>query len=129
MKNQNLRKYGVTAIRWATRILASLLAVFVLVIFVGESLAGEGPGNPFKHPLPVQLEFVGMLAIWVGMIVGWKWEGVASLLIISGMLIFHITTGKLWLNWTFGLFDLVGILFLLCWWLEKSALDVGSKGR
>lgn len=113
------RKCCISVIRLATKILATLLVVSMMVMFIGQSLIGEGPGNPFKHPLPVQLGFVGMVAIWVGMIIGWKWERIAGLLVISGMAIFHILEGKLWLNWTFGLFDLVGILFLVCWWLKK----------
>ena len=111
--------YILIGIRGATRILAGLLAIMVLVIFLGEGLSSEGPGNPFRHPLPVQLGFLGMLAIWTGLIVGWKWEGIAAILIISGMMIFHIIQGRLWLNWTFGLFDLAGILFLLCWRLGR----------
>ncbi len=113
------KKYLVMGIRWAARILASLLAILVLVIFLGEGLSSEGPGSPFKHPLPVQLEFLGIFAVWVGLIVGWKWEGVAAVLVLGGMIVFHIIAGKLWLNWVFGLFDLTGILFLFCWWLKK----------
>lgn len=121
MNNQKLRNYCSTCVRWTARILASLLAALVVVFFVGESFfyPGEGPPNPFKQPPEVQLEFAAMLAIWIGMIVGWKWESIASLLIIGGMATFHIIEGKLWLNWTFGLFDLTGILFLLCWFLKK----------
>ena len=116
-----LRKYYLLIIRWAARILASLLVILVVVIFVGESFfyPGDGPPNPLEQPIEVQLEFAGMLAMWVGMIVGWRWEGIASLLIFGGMAVFHIIEGKLWINGTFGLFDLAGILFLLCWGLKK----------
>jgi hypothetical protein len=76
-------------------------------------MGGQGPGNPFRHPLPVQLEFAGLLAILVGLIVGWKWQATAGLLIIGGMMIFHVVQGKIWLNWVFGLFDITGILFIL----------------
>jgi len=114
-------KYWVGGICWTARILASLLAALVVVIFVGESFfyPGDGPPNPFKQPPEVQLEFAGMLAMLAGCILGWRWEGIAGLLVISGMMIFHIIEGKLWLNWTFGLFDLAGILFLLCWWMKR----------
>ena len=117
---QKFRKYFAVVIRWVARILGGLLAILVLVIFVGESLVGEGPGNPFKHPLPVQLGFVGMLAMWVGCIVGWKWQGVGALLTIGGIMTFHIIEKRLWLMGAFPLFDLAGILFLLCWLLKKK---------
>lgn len=113
------RKFWILGIHWVTRVLATLLTIMVLVIFLGEGLSSEGSGNPFKHSLSVQLEFLGIFIVWVGMIIGWKWEGIASGLIIGGMMIFHIVQGKFWLNWTFGLFDMTGILFLLSWWLKR----------
>lgn len=121
MNIQKMQKYCLGIVRWVARILASLLAILVVVIFVGESFfyPGEGPPNPFEHPVEVQLEFAAMLAIWIGMIVGWKWEGAAGILILGGMATFHIIEGKVWINETFGLFELAGILFLLCWFLKK----------
>ena len=124
---QKSRNYGITVIRWVSRILGGLLAALVLFIFVGEILSGEGPGNPFKHPLPVQLGFVGMLAMWVGCIVGWKWQGVGALLTIGGIMTFHIIEKRLWLTGAFPLFDLAGILFLLCWLLKRLQKSAGTK--
>ena len=109
------RKYWVIAIRWSARILGGLLAALILAIAIGEGLP-----NPFKHPLPVQLGFVGMLAMWVGCILGWKWQGLGAILVISGIMIFHVIERKLWLMGAFPLFDLAGVLFLLCWWLKKT---------
>ena len=109
----------VVSIRWAVRILAGYLVVLVIVLFIGGILSGEGPGNPFKHPLEVQLGFVGMFAMWVGCIIGWKREGFGGLLVIGGMMIFHVVNRKFWLNGTFALFDLVGVLYLLYWWLKR----------
>lgn len=108
------------AIRWTARTLAGHMVMLILALAIGHALSSEGLSNPFEHPLPVQLEFAGMLVILAGMIVGWKWQKIGGLLIIGGMLIFHITAGKFWLNWVFGLFDLAGILFLLSWWMDKK---------
>lgn len=100
----------------------------MLVISVGESLR-EGPPNPFKQPLGVQLEFVGLFGIWAGMIVGWKWEGIAAALVVGGVMIFHIVEGKLWLSGVFGLFGFVGVLFLFCWWLRKPQMRKAICGE
>ena len=116
-----------TVIRWSARTLAGLLAMLILTLAIGHALSSEGLPNPFEHPLPVQLEFAGMLVILAGMIVGWKWQKIGGLLIIGGMLIFHIIEGKFWLNWTFELFDLTGILFLLSWFLNKKVKNKQLK--
>lgn len=108
------RKYWVIGIRWVARIFGGLLAVLVLTIAIG-----EGPPNPFTQPLPVAIELFGMLAMWVGCIVGWKWQGVGALLTIGGIMIFHVIEKRLWLMGAFPLFDLAGVLYLICWWLAK----------
>ncbi|MBN2457452.1 MAG: hypothetical protein JXB29_13120 [Sedimentisphaerales bacterium] len=108
------RKYLVVVIRWVARIFASLLVVLVLTIAIG-----EGPPNPFTQPLPVAIELFGMLAMWIGCILGCKWQGVGAILTISGIMTFHVIEKRLWLMGAFPLFDLAGILFLLCWWLGR----------
>jgi len=77
----------------------------VPLIFRGEVLSGDWR----------DLEFAGLLAAWIGLIIAWKWEGIGGALIISGVIIFHVVEYRLWLNWIFGLLGLVGILFLFCW--------------
>jgi hypothetical protein len=119
-----LRRWEGTGIKiscWAAKIFGSLLAVLVLTIAVGEGFfyPGEGLPNPFTQPLPVAIELYGMLAMWVGCIIGWKWEGIAAFLTIAGIMIFHVIEKRLWLMGAFPLFDLAGILYLLCWFLKK----------
>jgi len=122
MANLKLRKYCLLTIRWVARIYGSLLAMLILTIAIGEGFFYPGGGlpNPLTQPLSVAIELFAMLAILLGCIVGWKWYGLAGLLVIGGMMVFHVIEGKLWLNWTFGLFDLAGILFLLCWWSGRA---------
>ncbi len=92
----------------------------MLVIFLGESLNGGSPGNPFKHPLPVQFEFLGIFAVWIGLILGWKWERIAGFSIIIGVVVFHIIEGEFWINLPFGLFGVTGVMFLFLWWLGRN---------
>ncbi len=108
------RKYWAICLRWVARIYGGLLAVLVLMIAIG-----EGPPNPFTQPLPVAIELSGMLAMVIGCIVGWKQQGLGGLLVISGIMIFHVIEKRLWLMGAFPLFDLAGILFLLSWLLSR----------
>ena len=124
-KNQKQKSYCLIVIRWVARIFGALLAVLVLTIVIGEGL-GEGLPNPFTQPLPVAIELFGMLTMWVGCILGWKWQGAGGLLIMGGIMAFHVIEKKLWLMGAFPLFDLAGISFLICWLLGKLE---GNKAR
>ncbi|MHC4623143.1 MAG: DUF7670 domain-containing protein [Planctomycetota bacterium] len=118
-----------TAIRWAARTLSGLLAALMLSIVLCHAFSPEGLPNPFTQPPDVQLEFAGMLLMWSGWILGWKWEGIGGLLALCGIMIFHVVEAKIWLG--YGLADLVGILFLLSWWLRKRqrARSVDDRKR
>ena len=109
------RKYWATAIRWSARIFGTALAAMVLTIAVG-----EGPPNPFTQPLPVAIELFGMLAMWIGCIIGWKRQGIAAVLIIAGIMTFHIIEKRLLLMGAFPLFDIAAILYLLAWLSGKN---------
>jgi len=121
MNIQKLQKCFVTVLRWSARIVGGLLAVLVLTIAIGEGFfcPGDGLPNPFTQPLPVAIELFGMLAMLAGCIAGWKWQGLGALLIIAGIITFHVIEKRLWLMGAFPLFDLAGVLFLLSWLVGK----------
>ncbi|MFH1614405.1 MAG: hypothetical protein ABIG61_04895 [Planctomycetota bacterium] len=114
MNTQKFKKYCLIGIRWAARIYGALLAALILTIAIG-----EGPPNPFTQPLPVAIGLFGMLAMLIGCIVGWKWQGLGAILVIGGIMTFHVIEKRLWLMGAFPLFDLAGILFLFCWCLGR----------
>ena len=116
--NKKSKNYWLTAIRWVARILAGLLAALVLVLVLCHAFSEEGLPNPLNQPLPVAIELFAMLTMWIGLIVGWKYQGSGAILTIGGIMTFHIIEKRLWLMGAFPLFDLAGILFLLCWWLK-----------
>ena len=119
-----LRKYSLVGFCWTARIYGSLLAVSILAIAIG-----EGPPNPFTQPLPVTIELFGMLAMWIGCIVGWKWQGVATILIIGGIMTFHIIEKRLWLMGAFPLFDLAAIFYCLSWLITKPDRYYEKQGN
>ncbi len=119
---QKSKKYCVTTVCWVARIYGGLLAVLVLTIAIGEGFfcPGDGLPNPFTQPLPVAIELFGMIDMLIGCIVGWKWQGLGAILVIAGVMTFHVIEKRLWLMGAFPLFDLAGIFFLLCWLLKRK---------
>ena len=61
------------SLRWSARITGLLLAALVLVMAIG-----EGPPNPLKQPLSVQVEFAGLTLMLLGFLLGWRWEAWAG---------------------------------------------------
>ena len=114
-------KCWANVLRWTSRIYAALLGGLVIAIAVG-----EGPPNPFTQPLPVAIELFGMGAVVAGCFLVWKWEGMAAILAIAGMLAFHIIEKKLWLMGALPLFDLAGVLFLFTWYFSGARKDGGG---
>ena len=63
--------------RWTARVLGVLMVVSTLIIAIG-----EGMPNPFTQPMIVQLGFLALALIIVGILAGWRWElsgGIMSL--------------------------------------------------
>ena len=119
MNVQKLTKYCLPVFCWVARIYGGLLAVLVLTIAIGEVFfyPGDGLPNPFTQPLPVAIELFGMLTMWIGCILAWKWQGIGAALTIAGIMTFHIIEKRLFLMGALPLFDLAAILFLFCWLL------------
>ncbi len=78
------------AVRWIARIAAALLAALILLIFVGEALS-EGLG-PLRHvSLRESVMMVAFAAMWLGLLLGWKWELYGGLLTILGIVAFYVS--------------------------------------
>ena len=105
-------------LKWAARVLGTLLLATVFAIFIGESISNGLP-NFFKQPLNVQIEFAGMSVLVCGLILGWKRQGLGGILILAGNIAFHITEAKLYINLTFALFDLTGLLYIAGWLMNR----------
>ncbi len=75
---------GVLVIRWVARISGAGLFLLLASIAIGEG----GPPNPWTQPWKVNLELHLMLTVWLGLLIGWKWEGIGGGMILVGMIAF-----------------------------------------
>ncbi len=106
-------------LKWAARVLGTLLLVMVFTVCTGEGLANGFP-NPLKQPVSVQIEFAGLFILLFGLVAGWKWQGLGGILIFVGNMTFHIIEAKLYINWVFALFDLTGLLYIASWLMNHQ---------
>lgn len=102
------RQLSAGVCRWTARILGTLLVILVLVIAIG-----EGVPNPFAFPLNIQLGFLALAMIVIGILAGWRWELSGGLLATAGWCLFvGSVAGAKGPNLFFCLLALPGILYL-----------------
>jgi hypothetical protein len=95
--------------RWTGRILGALLAIFVVMIALG-----EGMPNPLTQPLDVQIGFLALALIVLGILAGWRWEFFGGILSTAGWCLFFASVVQSkHLTWFFAVLILPGILYLL----------------
>ena len=140
MKTDRERKNAaIVVIRWSARVLGLIMAGFLLLMFIGQSLQSGS--------LPVSIEPIA--AIWlvlmgiyvVAMFLALKWEHLGSLLGVAalggsfvimflGLLPGNVSGGfstKGVLNPVFLALWLPILLYLLCWGLERRGVRTNEQ--
>jgi len=118
MTNTNGDK-TVRVVRGIARISAGGRAALILLIFVGEALA-----DGFEPLLSLTVREIGMMmaffAVWLGLLLGWKWELYGGLLTICGVVAFYLLdylfSGTLPRGPFFLIFAAPSLLFTYCGW-------------
>jgi len=95
-------------LRWSARVLAGLVAVFIALMAFGQG----GPPNPFSFDAKVAAQLVSMYVMWFGLLLGWKWEIAASIVVTGSFTVFMIIEGKFIFNFGFGPVLIVGLMYL-----------------
>ena len=80
---------AVSIVRWIARIASGLAAGLILVIFFGEGIA-----NGFEPFLRLSVRETAMMvaffAVWLGLVLGWRWELAGGLLTVCGLVAFYL---------------------------------------
>ena len=104
-------------VRWIARVSSGFAAALIVVIFIGEGLT-EG-FEPLLH-LSVRetLMLVAFVAVWLGLLLGWKWELYGGLLTACGVAAFYLVdylfSGTFPRGPYFLIFASPSLLFLYC---------------
>jgi len=111
-------------VRWLARFFSAIIALIILIIFIGEMAGSESltpPGLSFSK-IVMGLLF---LITWLGFIVGWKKEKPGGWMIILGMTAFYavqyLNSGSV-PSGLFYLYMLIpGILYLVSEHMNREA--------
>jgi len=103
-------------VRWVARVLAALMAAFIAFMFAGNAVT-DGIGPLFKMTLRELLMMAAFVAVFLGLILGWKREKLGGWLVVVGMVLFYMFdfafSGNIPRGPFFALIALPGILFML----------------
>jgi len=143
MKTDREKKnVGIVVMRWSARVLGSIMAGFLLLMFIGQSLQS----NPLSVSEPIEpIAAIGLalMGIYVlAMFLALKWERVGSLLgaaalggffviMFLGLLPGNVSGGfstKGVLNPIFLILWLPILLYLLCRGLERRGAGTNEDG-
>jgi len=96
--------------RWAARIIGTLLVILVVVITIGERMP-----NPLTQPLGVQIGFLALAMIVIGILAGWRWELAGGAISLAGWCLFvgAVTNFPRGLNWFFWALAVPGFLYVI----------------
>jgi hypothetical protein len=108
--------WAVAVSRWiAGTISIPLFALLVLLTL------GDGIANPLTASRRENLFVIVALAMFLGLVLAWKWEGVGSLLILGALALFAAANEDFLLKIVFTPWLLMGLLYLVCWVGKKMA--------
>lgn len=113
----NMAPRFLTFLRWTARIIGGLVVLLVAAIAIG-----EGVPNPFQQTADVNACSLALVAMLMGQMIAWKWEGIGGVLILAGFAGFAIANRGIELNAVFAPMLFTGLAFAFCGWFswEKS---------
>ncbi len=76
-------------VRWVARVSSGFSAALILLFFIGEGLIGGF--EPLLHmSVRESLMMVAFVAVWLGLLLGWRWELYGGLLTACGVVAFYL---------------------------------------
>jgi hypothetical protein len=88
--NPTRSKWLAPLCRWTARILGAVFLVFIVIMAIG-----EGMPNPLTQPALVQLGFLGLAIVMVGILAGWRWDLAAAIISLAGWCLFVLAVAIL----------------------------------
>lgn len=101
--------------RWTALIFGSLMVLLFLAFFFG-----EGPPRLSALTGAEQLQFLAMGALFLGLALAWKWEGLGGLLAVAGFLALVAINRRHLALWALDLPAAIGAVHVACWFRLRT---------
>ena len=111
----------VAGLRWTARAIGIALLILIVALAIG-----EGVPNPLAMSLQENLIGLALLTMTVGLLAGWKWEGIGGLLIVGGFAVFAVVNHPFRVNAVMVMWVVIGLMYLACWW-RSSIRQMNDK--
>ena len=96
--------------RWTACILGTLMFLLFLAFFFG-----EGPPDLSRLTSTERLQFLGMAALFLGLVIAWKWEGLGGLITVGGFTFLVAISASHLRMWAFCVPAIVGAVHIASW--------------
>src|ERR1017187_343274 len=106
--------------RWTARIAGTLLFLLVLAFFFG-----EGPPDLSRLTSTERLQFLGMAALFLGLVIAWKWEGLGGLITVGGFTFLVAISASHLRMWAFCVPAIVGAVHIVSWGRLRAGAPAG----
>ena len=97
--------------RWTALIFGTLMVLFFLAFFFG-----EGPPHLSELTAAENLQFAAIGALFLGLIVAWKWEGAGGFLALAGFVALVAISSNHLKLWVFDVPAVLAAVHIACWW-------------
>ena len=106
--------------RWTARIAGTLMFLLFLAFFFG-----EGPPALSRLTSAERLQALGVAALFLGLPIAWKWEGLGGLMTVAGFgFLAAVSAGNLQ-RWVLLVPAFAGAVHLACWGRLKTVAPAG----
>jgi hypothetical protein len=113
----NLHTCGNVA-RWIARLLGLLYFAFIAFFLMAHALSPDGLPPVWRFSLAEKLDALALFLMAIGSVVGWKWEGVAAVMVLGGTALWVLLEQNL--PWPPGGTVLIGALYAFTFWCTKQ---------
>ena len=102
---------------WTARIAGFLFFAFIGYFVIAHALSVEELPDFPTQPLDVQLDFLALILMVVGCVLGWTRSGIAAVVIFCGYALWQLVERRI--PWPPGLIEIpvvIGSLYAIAWW-------------